>query len=185
MYGSLVITKLEDIIEMVDWTESPFEELVALRIQQVNTGNLGPEWAKKDIMLAHEDEVRKLRAALAVATEALRGGCGSHNPQHGNFHDLSVLGNPPDIFCEDCRDEALKATPIRVMQNKLKAYEKCVKTLKFYADPENYHALTIVGDRPCGAFGDDFSKVEHPDYDEMPGKAARAALNVLRSYLRS
>jgi hypothetical protein len=53
-----------------------------------------------------------------------------------------------------------------------------VEALEFYADPENYHAILIMPDRPGGAFADDFSTDHgHPDYDRpMPGKTARAAL---------
>lgn len=49
--------------------------------------------------------------------------------------------------------------------------------LQFYADPENYHAIAFVGDRPCGEFIDDVSRTTHPDYNRvMPGKRARQAL---------
>jgi hypothetical protein len=56
--------------------------------------------------------------------------------------------------------------------------------LEFYADPENYHAVAFMADRPAGAFADDFSS----DYEEftdicygrdMPGKYARHALRLL------
>ncbi len=52
------------------------------------------------------------------------------------------------------------------------------EALSMYADPESYHGLTIIGDPPCGSFGDDFSDDHgHPDYDRpMPGKTARRAL---------
>lgn len=45
----------------------------------------------------------------------------------------------------------------------------------FYADPQQYHAIWIQGDRPCGAFADDVGEVE--DYDRpMPGQLARDTL---------
>jgi len=52
--------------------------------------------------------------------------------------------------------------------------------LEFYANPETYHAIAMLGDRPCGEFADDFSEDEwtkESGYDRpMPGKIARAAL---------
>ena len=56
--------------------------------------------------------------------------------------------------------------------------ERLRGALEFYADPGIYHAISIIGDRPCGEFYDDFSQ-DHgdPDYKrEMPGKTARTAL---------
>lgn len=49
--------------------------------------------------------------------------------------------------------------------------------LKFYADPESYHAIAFMCDRPCGEFADDFGPVTHPHYSRiMPGKHARQTL---------
>ena len=51
--------------------------------------------------------------------------------------------------------------------------------LEFYAQPENYHAVAFMADRPAGEFADDFDK-EYADYTDlpydrpMPGKHARA-----------
>lgn len=52
------------------------------------------------------------------------------------------------------------------------------EALDFYADPENYHAISFLMDRPCGGFADDFSEDHgHPDYDRpMPGALARKTL---------
>lgn len=51
------------------------------------------------------------------------------------------------------------------------------EALGFYADPENYHAIAIFGDRPCGMIADDVGSVDHPDYDRwMNGRYARAVL---------
>jgi hypothetical protein len=50
--------------------------------------------------------------------------------------------------------------------------------LAFYAEPETYHAIFIVPDRPAGGFADDFSE-DHGDpfYKRpMPGAKARAVL---------
>lgn len=59
-----------------------------------------------------------------------------------------------------------------------------VDALAVYGDPESYHAVAFLFDRPCGDFADDFSRVQHPCYERpMPGKAARAALRKLeRNY---
>lgn len=53
--------------------------------------------------------------------------------------------------------------------------------LAFYANPDSYFAVFIVGDRPCGEFADDFSYCDHlaeyGPYDRpMPGKHARVTL---------
>jgi len=52
--------------------------------------------------------------------------------------------------------------------------------LEFYANPETYHAIVMLGDEPCGEFADDFSEDEwtkESGYDRpMPGKIARTAL---------
>ena len=51
--------------------------------------------------------------------------------------------------------------------------------LAFYANPETYHAIMIVSDRPAGGFASDLDLSHgHPDYAHrrMPGTAARAAL---------
>ncbi len=50
--------------------------------------------------------------------------------------------------------------------------------LEFYANPQSYHAMSFIADRPAGEFADDFSE-DHGDefYDRaMPGKRARAVL---------
>ena len=48
--------------------------------------------------------------------------------------------------------------------------------LAFYADPESYHAISFLPDRPAGAFADDFSFDEEYNRD-MPGKLARNILD--------
>ncbi len=57
-----------------------------------------------------------------------------------------------------------------------------VEALEEYANPENYHAVAFLFDRPCGGFADDFSDDHgHPDYDRaMPGKLARETLRALQ-----
>lgn len=55
---------------------------------------------------------------------------------------------------------------------------KLIDALRFYADPETYHATTILFDRPCGEFADDIrTDHDHEDYDRaMPGSLARTVL---------
>jgi len=68
-------------------------------------------------------------------------------------------------------------TLIKDLNQKIKIAREA---LEFYADPENYHAILILPDRPSGAFADDFSDHGHPNYDrQMPGKTAREALEKL------
>ena len=50
--------------------------------------------------------------------------------------------------------------------------------LMVYADPEFYHAIMIIPDRPTGGFDEDVSLVEWSDYDRpMPGKLARDTID--------
>lgn len=53
-----------------------------------------------------------------------------------------------------------------------------VDALRFYANAESYHAVTIIADRPAGEFADDMSADHGDEYytRAMPGKTARAAL---------
>ena len=68
----------------------------------------------------------------------------------------------------------------RVMKWRLppKRLSVLLEALCMYGDPESYHAMSFMGDRPCGAFADDFG-TEHGDEfygRDMPGKTARNAL---------
>ena len=56
-----------------------------------------------------------------------------------------------------------------------------VEALSFYADPSSYHAITIMGDPPCGEFFDDMSEDHGDEYYQraMPGKLARDVLSHL------
>lgn len=50
-----------------------------------------------------------------------------------------------------------------------------IETLALYADPESYHAVAFMADRPAGWFADDFS--HDKNYGRgMPGKEARKTL---------
>ena len=55
---------------------------------------------------------------------------------------------------------------------------KLRKTLKFYANPDTYHAIGFLLDPPCGDFAKDFSHDHGGSFYEraMPGKKARRAL---------
>ena len=57
--------------------------------------------------------------------------------------------------------------------------ERLREALEFYADPDTYFAVLVVGDAPCGEFADDFSEhgdADFPAGDLRPGKRAREAL---------
>lgn len=80
-------------------------------------------------------------------------------------------------------DALTDAAHIRDESNKVsqEVFATLIEALKFYADPETYHAIFIVPDNPAGAFAEDFS-ADHGDafYDRpMPGATARAALEKL------
>lgn len=53
--------------------------------------------------------------------------------------------------------------------------EKLARALDFYADPDTYFAVAVVGDPPCGEFVNDFSEV---DGEMRPGRRAREALGL-------
>ena len=72
----------------------------------------------------------------------------------------------------------LYADAIRIKQLQAEI-DQLVKVLRFYANPETYHAIYFVNDYPCGDFEDDFDRdhgSEHYDRP-MPGKRAREALD--------
>lgn len=56
-------------------------------------------------------------------------------------------------------------------------------TLDFYADPEVYHGVAFLFDRPGGGFEEDFDEDHgHEFYDRpMPGKMARNTLSQLKA----
>lgn len=56
--------------------------------------------------------------------------------------------------------------------------ETIIETLRFYADPDTYRAITILADSPAGEFMDDFSDDHGDDFFRrpMPGKRARDTL---------
>lgn len=71
------------------------------------------------------------------------------------------------------------------MTEEIEKYKKALgialDALATYADPETYHAIAIIADRPAGTFADDFSKTKNPFYDrKMPGKLARATFKKLK-----
>jgi hypothetical protein len=61
----------------------------------------------------------------------------------------------------------------------LEQRETLANALDFYADPDTWFAVAVVGDPPCGEISEDWSTHGSPDYehgDERPGKKAREAL---------
>jgi hypothetical protein len=65
-----------------------------------------------------------------------------------------------------------------------------LKALTFYADCDSYYAMSIIADRPCGEFADDYSDVNIiDDNDETvetrtsPGKRARDMISDIFSDL--
>lgn len=72
---------------------------------------------------------------------------------------------------------------ISALESSLSAHKACVEALAFYADPESYHGIMIMVDRPAGEFADDLSEDHgHEGYDRpMPGKRARKALAALKA----
>ena len=71
------------------------------------------------------------------------------------------------------------------MSREIKRYQRALgiamDALSEYADPEFYHAIWIMTDRPAGGFADDFQRKHgHPFYQRaMPGKLARQTMNRL------
>ena len=73
------------------------------------------------------------------------------------------------------------AMSVKEEKRLLKKYERAgglmYDALCHYADPESYHAVAFLFDRPCGDFASDFGNEHYSDYDRpMPGKRARRAL---------
>ena len=75
-------------------------------------------------------------------------------------------------------EDATRTAPGDGSQHDTKKLDEAKEIIRFYANPETYHALVFMGDSPCGAFADDFSD-DHGDevYDrKMPGARARSFL---------
>lgn len=57
---------------------------------------------------------------------------------------------------------------------------QAVEALGFYGNPETYHAISFLCDRPCGVFDEDFGtqrEHQHRGYQRaMPGRLARKTL---------
>lgn len=72
-----------------------------------------------------------------------------------------------DITRADAVDAVKRIADLIVERDKL------FEALLQYADPESYHAVAMLVDRPAGWFADDFDG-GHEGYDRpMPGKHAR------------
>lgn len=75
-------------------------------------------------------------------------------------------------------------TPDRERDILIEQYKRAlgiaIDALRFYADPETYHAIMIVPDRPAGLFADDFGPDNDFEYQRpMPGRCARDAIERL------
>ena len=57
------------------------------------------------------------------------------------------------------------------------------ETLLFYGDPDNYFAVSIIGDRPCGIIADDYDDKHNADFTdrELHGAKARQTMASLLS----
>ena len=63
----------------------------------------------------------------------------------------------------------------RMVRRHDRALILAIETLALYANPNSYHAVAFMADRPAGWFADDFS--HDKNYGRrMPGKEARKAL---------
>ena len=66
------------------------------------------------------------------------------------------------------------------------ALEVAVRALALYADPSSYHALTVLGDEPCGWFSQDTGETGHFHYRrKMHGAEARRALEKIAKLIRN
>jgi hypothetical protein len=84
---------------------------------------------------------------------------------------------------KDIPTKATRLVPAAEVEHYKKALGIALEALRFYADPESYHAIAFMVDRPAGGFADDFSKNHgHDFYDRpMPGKIGRAAIKKLEN----
>lgn len=65
----------------------------------------------------------------------------------------------------------------RLVEDYKRALGMAIAALREYGDPDFYHAVAIIADRPAGAFADDFSRDPISQYNRpMPGKLARETL---------
>jgi hypothetical protein len=81
------------------------------------------------------------------------------------------VGNAIDSLCELV--ETLQAE-LREKPADPAGMVKLAQAVAFYADPESWHGVYMVGDGPMS---DDWDEVDHPQYpDGKPGKLAREAV---------
>ena len=107
---------------------------------------------------------------------------------HGELWCQYCWEAAPIVWLDDAQEEALNfgdldrfipedTRRIQELEQRIKIYRNA---LDFYANPDNYHALMILADPPCGDFIRDVSMAddwtEFPYAREMPGKLAREAL---------
>ena len=87
------------------------------------------------------------------------------------------------IPCDDCKfnDDSVDCQNCEFGQA-LNEVRRLSEVIDFYADPETYFAVLIVGDHPCGDFVTDLSIIPG-DYIARPGMRARQALGFGCAYL--
>ena len=138
----------------------------------------------KDVLEILRDEKRPVyRAQLADAIEAAmreRKAYISHTSQ-GDVLDWEPQFDAPSrtklyAFPPDAAGELLRIT--EQLAKRDAEIERLRGALEFYADPETYFGIAVIGDPPCGAFVEDFSDDHGHPYLDGPryGKTARAAL---------
>jgi hypothetical protein len=101
-----------------------------------------------------------------------------------------ILQDPGYLECPDCgyntgyqnTEEDIMAAVNSHIKISLSddLLEEMVKTIAFYGDAENYHAISFLADPPCGEFGNDFSKTT---IGMRPGKRARKVLLQIEKWL--
>lgn len=117
--------------------------------------------------------VKRLRAYAKVAHAAAAWGFAGEGFTMEKAADRieeleTMLGEVYTISSKACdRIEELEAENARLRE-----------ALEFYANPETYHAVAFMCDRPGGGWEDDFDESHGHEFYErpMPGMKARAAL---------
>jgi hypothetical protein len=129
---------------------------------------LGPDDALERLRELHaeggpRDFEEAINLFMAIDSYLVQGG--SLPPEWKQVRDVAELTERCEQLVAHVNQEDEEADRMR-------------EALEFYADPENYHAIAFLPNRPCGEFAEDFDENHgHPDYDRpMPGKRAREAL---------
>lgn len=86
--------------------------------------------------------------------------------------------NTFSIKCNKCESKELctdKECPVWNSLTTVNVHQ-LVETIKFYANPETYFGIGLIGDAPFGEFMNDIDEPD-PTMGEKPGKLARETLN--------